>query len=160
MPSILLSHEIYSNPERHLNSHFFQETFPKHPQTQCNNFFFCTFEVNCAFIPLVLLFIKTLYFIFSWRIIALKCCVGFCCTTWISHKSTRIPSLLNFYQWPFMCHVLCWVLGIWSKILKYFLRKPFLFPHGQLSHRGLSFRRHCILPLLLSYLEAPCNVIC
>ena len=34
--------------------------------------------------------------IFNWRIIALQCCAGFCHTsTWISHRYTYVPSLLN-----------------------------------------------------------------
>ena len=32
---------------------------------------------------------------FNWRKIVLKCCVGFCCTTSISHKDTYILSLLS-----------------------------------------------------------------
>ena len=40
-------------------------------------------------------------FIFSWRIIALQCCVGFHHTsTWISHGRTYAPSLLNLPPHP------------------------------------------------------------
>ena len=35
---------------------------------------------------------------FNWRIIALQYCVGFCHTsTWISHRYTYVPSLLNLH---------------------------------------------------------------
>ena len=50
---------------------------------------FC--RTSCA--PCFIIIIK---FIFYWRIIALKYCVGFCYTiTWISHNYTNVPSLLN-----------------------------------------------------------------
>ena len=44
------------------------------------------------------LLFKVFYlFISNWRIIALQCCVIFCCATaWISHKNTYILSLLRF----------------------------------------------------------------
>ena len=50
-------------------------------------------------IPLVLegeVFLKNYYCFYTWRIIALQCYIGFChTTTWISHKYTYVPSLLN-----------------------------------------------------------------
>lgn len=39
------------------------------------------------------------YFIFNWRMIALLCCVGFCHTTWISHKYTYLLPLES------LCHL-------------------------------------------------------
>ena len=37
-----------------------------------------------------------LRFIFHWKITGLRCCVGFChISTWISHRYTCVPSLLN-----------------------------------------------------------------
>ena len=42
-----------------------------------------------------------LLFIFSWRIIALQCCVGFCHTSaWISHRYKDVPSLMNLPPTP------------------------------------------------------------
>ena len=47
-------------------------------------------------------------FIFDWRIIALQYCVGFCHTaTWISHKYTYVPSLLNPFSSPSPFTPLC-----------------------------------------------------
>ena len=35
------------------------------------------------------------FFFLNWKIIALQCYVGFCHTTWVSHKYTYCPSLFN-----------------------------------------------------------------
>ena len=47
-------------------------------------------------------FIFKIYF--NWRVIALKCCAGFCCTTtyglWIGHKYTCVPSVLSISPCP------------------------------------------------------------
>ena len=41
-------------------------------------------------------FLPSLSFFFNWRIIALQYCIVFCHTiTWISHRYTNVPSLLN-----------------------------------------------------------------
>ena len=55
------------------------------------------------------LFVFNYLFIFSWRIIALQYCVGFCRTsTWVSHRYTYIPSLLNL---PPTSHP---ILSLWA----------------------------------------------
>ena len=43
-------------------------------------------------------------YFFNWRIIALKCCDGFCCTTWITYKYTYITSLLSLPASPAPSH--------------------------------------------------------
>ena len=57
------------------------------------------------------LFLFFTLFIFHWRIIALQYYVGFCRTsTWISHRYTHVPSLLNLSlnpipSRPLGCHI-------------------------------------------------------
>ena len=47
-----------------------------------------------------LLFFKL--FNFNWKIIVLPCCVGFYhISTWISHRYTHVPSLLNLPSTPY-----------------------------------------------------------
>ena len=61
-------------------------------------FFFRLFCIVGYYKKLNYSFLK---FIFNWKTIALQCCVGFCyTTTWISHKCTYIPFLLNLLPTP------------------------------------------------------------
>ena len=74
--------------------------------TQCANvgnssgvpgFFLSYFVSNyCGDVYFFNYFSFSVIFIFSWRIIALRCCVGFCRTsTQISHMYTHVPFLLK-----------------------------------------------------------------
>ena len=55
------------------------------------------------------------YLFFSWRIIALQNFVVFCqASTWISHRYTYVPSLLNLLLLPHLLYpLICWrTLGL------------------------------------------------
>ena len=56
--------------------------------------FFFLIYLNLFFYVIFCFFLNL--FTFNWRLIALQYCTGFCCTlTWIRHRYTYVPSLLN-----------------------------------------------------------------
>lgn len=55
-----------------------------------------SFYLVTTYIKLIKYFLSILFFKFNWRAIAPQCCVDFCHTsTWMSHRYTYIPALLN-----------------------------------------------------------------
>ena len=89
---------------------------------------------------------------FNWRIIALRYCVGFCCTTtWISYNYTYIPFLLSLPSYLmtidvehfFMCLLAMCILILldkfWEVGLIYFLIVLFLIFWGTLILKRFSF---------------------
>ena len=73
--------------------------------TRSWNWIYLTFQSQSicyciSFTPSDIIFVNSLpsflNFIFNWRVIALQYCDGFCHpSTWISHRYTYVPSLLN-----------------------------------------------------------------
>ena len=64
-------------------------------------------------------------FIFNWRIIALQYCVGFCqISTWVSHRYTYVPSLINL---PPTSHPIKWAYFLKKQKYYHWLNKKLHF---------------------------------
>ena len=111
--------------------------WPPHHQTRLNY----SFRSLGNGISFLFSFLKIM---FNWRIIALQYCVGFCQTsTWINHRYTYVPTLLNLLT-PLGCfRALVWVpwviQQIWKWNLNQSVRKHLSTLVGNLPYRCLPF---------------------
>lgn len=168
LPSILLPHEICVNLARYPTSHFFQEAVPNQPQPSTMSCSSVTLQVNTAHKTSVLPVDSNLLFL------ALILCVYvllrllefLSCSTWglciFLESSTLLRIFIhstNFYEFPFMCQALGWVLWNMKPNKKISEGGLSCFPWPTWSE-GPSLWAPLVPSPLLPYLVVSCAVVC